>query len=126
MANFSCNSTVQSFPRLPYQQMKEDILGKAYQLDLTFVGEKRAAKLNHKYRGMDYIPNVLSFPLADNGGEIYITPTVAKRQAVDHDMSYRGFVGYLFIHGLLHLKGYGHGATMTKAEDRYKKKYRLS
>lgn len=106
--------------------MKEDILGKTYQLSLTFIGKKRAETLNRKYRNKSYSPNILSFPLTDTHGEVYICPDVAKRGARDHNMSYSGFVGFLFIHGLLHLKGYHHGATMSTAEKRYKSKYRLS
>lgn len=101
-------------------------MGKSYDLSLTFVGETRARTLNHTYRNKQYVPNVLSFPLADRHGEVYICLQKAKREAKQYDMTYSGFVGYLFVHALLHLKGYDHGATMTRAEDRYKAKYRLA
>lgn len=112
-------------PRLPYEEIKDKILGKSYELSLTFIGEKRAYDLNHIHRKADYTPNVLSFPLADTVGEIYITPQVAKREAKKFGMTVRGFIGYLFIHGLLHLKGYPHGATMERAEKKYVKHFSL-
>jgi len=119
------SQTVASYPKHPYAEMKDAILGKSYALSLTFVGEKRARDLNKIYRNKTYVPNVLSFPLSNNAGEIYISPKVAAREAHAFGLSPRGYVGYLFIHGLLHLKGYPHGATMDKAEKKYSARFGL-
>lgn len=119
------HATVRSYPRLPYTEIKEAILGKKYELSLVFVGKDRAQKLNDTYRNKTYIPNVLSFPLDKQTGEIVITPEVAKKEAKRFEMTPRGYVGFLFIHGLLHLKGYRHGATMEQAEKKYVKKFAL-
>lgn len=112
-------------PKLPYADMQKTVLGASYELTLAFIGEKRAQELNRAHRKATYVPNVLSFPLDDRHGEIYITPLVARREAHKFNMTVRGYIGYLFIHGLLHLKGYDHGATMEKAEKRYVAQYRL-
>lgn len=112
-------------PDLPYNAIKKDILGASYALTLAFIGEKRARALNKAHRKATYVPNVLSFPLDSGTGEIYITPRVAEREASKFDMTPQGYIGYLFIHGLFHLKGYDHGVTMEKAEKRYVTKYRL-
>ncbi len=122
---FYVSHSVRSYPSLPYEEMKDVILGKKYTLSLTFVGATRAQKLNKTYRNAEYIPNVLSFPLDKNVGEIYITPSVAEREAPKFSLSPRGYVGYLFIHGLLHLKGYPHGATMERAEKKYSTLFKL-
>ena len=118
-------NTARSYPALPYKKIKEDILGNNYQLSLAFVGACRAQKLNASYRNKTYIPNVLSFPLSENMGEIFITPTVARKEAHRFSMTPEGYIGFLFIHGCLHLKGYTHGATMEEAEEKYCKKYAL-
>ncbi|MCA9363909.1 rRNA maturation RNase YbeY [Candidatus Kaiserbacteria bacterium] len=124
--SFSLAYTVRTYPKtLPFQKMKDDVLSSSYHLTLTFIGPHRARSLNTTYRKKTYVPNVLSFPLDDTHGEIYITPEVASREAKRFGMTPRGYMGYLFIHGLLHLKGYGHGATMEKAEKRYCTKYHL-
>lgn len=125
MSEVTITSTARAYPTLPYEQMKDDILGKGYRLSLVFVGGTRAQKLNQQYRNKDYVPNVLSFPLDETTGEIYIAPTVAKKEAHRFNLSPRGYIGFLFIHGLLHLKGHQHGDTMEKAEARYIKKYQL-
>ena len=122
----SISNTARSFPRLPYQQMKDDILGPEYRLSLVFVGRTRAQALNRTYRHKSYVPNVLSFPLAPDSGEVFITPTVAKEQAHRYHLSHTGYVGYLFIHALLHLKGLDHGDAMERAEREYLQQYGLS
>lgn len=125
MKSFSLASTVRSYPKLPYQKMKDDILGKQYTLSLVFIGAARAQALNKKHRKKSYVPDVLSFPITDTIGEIFITPEMAAREAKERGMSIRGYIGFLFIHGLLHLKGMRHGATMERAEKRYISKYKL-
>jgi rRNA maturation RNase YbeY len=126
MTTLSLSSTVRSYPDFPYETIKNAILGKTYQLSLTFVGQARAQMLNITTRNKDYIPNVLSFPLDDTAGEIYICPEVARKQAKDFDLSIDGYIAYLFIHGCVHLKGHDHGDTMDKLERTYLKKFQIS
>ncbi len=117
--------TTKSFPVLPYEEMKDAILGEKYILSLSFIGGVRALALNKAHRKATYVPNVLSFPLQDDAGEIYITPSIAKREAKKFDLTPNGYIGYLFIHGLLHLKGYPHGDTMDKAEKKFMARFNL-
>jgi probable rRNA maturation factor len=124
--SFAIGSTVKNYPKGSYSNIKTVILGKTYRLQLNFVGSKRAVALNQTYRQKTYTPNVLSFPLDKNTGEIYICPTVAKREAKKFDLTYNGYVTFLFIHGCLHLKGFDHGATMDKLEQHYKRKFNVA
>lgn len=127
MNTFTTSSTVRAYPaNLPFSAIKQAILGAKYELSLTFVGEKRAASLNKAYRQKTYSPNVLSFPLTETAGEIFITPAVAKREAAKFDLTPNGYIAYLFIHGCLHLKGYDHGDTMDKLERKYLKAFNIS
>ncbi len=127
MPPFSLASKVASYPTtLPYEIIKNDILGKRYALTLVFVGEARAKTINELSRKKTYAPNVLSFPLDINCGEIVICPKVAAREAKDFNLSVTGYIGFLFIHGLLHLKGHDHSDTMEKLEQRYIRKYQIS
>lgn len=103
--------------------IKNEILGKNYELSLVFVGDQRAKSLNLKYRNKGYNPNVLSFPLDESNGEIFINPNVALRESKKANMSYKKYIGFLFIHGCLHLKGLDHGDTMTKQEEKFLKKF---
>lgn len=116
--------TARSFPRLPYERAKDDVLGPNYRLSLVFVGQERGRAINRATRGKTYAPNVLSFPLSAKAGEIYITPAIAKREAAHYGHTYREHVLYLFIHGLLHLKGLDHGPRMDALEEKFLQKYR--
>ncbi len=117
------NHTTRTFPRLPYEKVASDIMGSNYQLSLVFVGEERGRQINLQSRNKSYSPNVLSFPLSKKAGEIYITLAVAKRECSRFNHSYQKHVLYLFIHGLLHLKGLDHGKKMDILEEKYLEKY---
>lgn len=120
------HSSARSFPNLPYDKMLHAILGKSYNLSLVFVGATRAQALNQTYRKASYIPNVLSFPLSPIDGEIYITPRIASRECKKFNMTPEGYMGYLFIHGLLHLKGHTHSDTMDTLEKKYVSLFKLT
>lgn len=119
------SASARSYPALPYGEIARTVLGERYELSLTFIGRERAQALNREHRKKAYVPNVLSFPLTATAGEVYICPEVAKRQAKKFSMTYRGYVGLLFIHGLLHLKGHLHDATMERAEQAYVRRFGL-
>ncbi len=120
---FIVSSTIAHYPKFPYQKMKEAILGKKYELSVAFVGTKRAQKLNVAYRQKTYVPNVLSFPLDATHGEIVLCPEIAYPEAKDFNLTKDGYIAFLFIHGLLHLKGHDHGDTMESLERRYVKQF---
>ncbi|MFZ2048783.1 MAG: rRNA maturation RNAse YbeY [Minisyncoccia bacterium] len=100
---------------MPFESIKNAVLGKDYELSLVFCGSRLSRRLNKTYRGKDKQTNVLSFPLSENSGEIFIN--------LSH---LNGFsVGNLFIHGLFHLKGFDHGDTMEQAESILRKKFKI-
>lgn len=109
--------------RMPFISIKEDILGPTYELSLAFVDPKKAQELNITYRKKEYIPNILSFPLDVNSGEIIICPKVAKAQAPLYKKTFENYILFLFIHGCFHLKGYTHGSLMEREEKKIREKY---
>lgn len=126
MSRVLISSTIRKQPiKGPFDEIKKDILGARYQLSLTYVGATRAARLNKEHRNKEYVPNILSFPLTESVGEIYICPEVATKEAVRFDMTPAKYNTFLFIHGCLHLKGYDHGDTMDTLERKYIRKYKL-
>jgi len=124
-SNLTISSTVKKYPNLPFQSYKDEILGKKYNLSLAFIGAKKAKALNIATRKKTYVPNVLSFPLDTNEGEMYICPEAAKTEAKSFNLSVDGHIAFLFVHGLLHLKGMDHGDKMDQKERFYVKKFKL-
>lgn len=117
------NTTKGRFPSLPYQKMKDAVLGKKYELSLVFIGDKKSQNLNRTYRDKNKPTNILSFSLSKSSGEIFINLRLSKKQAKNFDRKFDNFIGFLFIHGLFHLKGFDHGDTMEKRESFLRKKF---
>lgn len=112
-----------SLPSLPFLSIKETILGKSYNLTVIFCTPEESRERNKKYRDKDYPTNILSFPLSEVEGEIYISLSTARRDAKKFECSYEKFLHLLYIHGCLHLKGYDHGSTMELLEDKHLKRF---
>lgn len=106
-------------PRLPFVYIKNTILGEKYDLSISFISKNKQREINKKYRNIDKTTNILSFPFSKNSGEITFDLIKVKKDAPLFDMSYTRFTKYLFIHGLLHLKGYEHSSIMEKQEKKY-------
>ena len=123
------NETKAKLPSLPFFAIKKAVMGNGCNVSLVFASDAKLAKLNKIYRGKNGTTDILSFPLSEKSGEIYISLKESARQA--ENFGYKNskkskFIGFLFIHGLLHLKGYSHGSTMEHEEARFVKKFRLS
>lgn len=106
-------------PKLPFEAIKNTILGKNYMLTIIFCTQEESRIRNKTYRDKDYPTNILSFPLEEHEGEIYISLMTARKDAKKFEMSYRRFLHLLIIHGSLHLKGHSHGSTMEELEEKY-------
>ncbi len=117
------NKTKSKIPVLPFELIKNDILGKRYSLSLAFISPLQMKKLNNQYRKIDKATNILSFPLSKTSGEILICPTTVKSEIKKFDKTYPALLQFLVIHGCLHLKGMQHSAKMEVAEKKYDKKY---
>ena len=122
--NFSLiNKTKGKIPYLPFQKIKNDILGKKYSLSIALVSEKISKELNNKYRNKNKSTNILSFTLNKNMGEIILCPAVIKREVKNFERTFGDFLGFLVIHGMLQLEGLEHSSTMEEKEKKYDQKY---
>lgn len=99
-----------------FTKIKEAVLGKRYDLSVAFLSASQMRKVTLLTKKKNKVSNVLSFPLSQHSGEILICAPAAKPYTVE----------YLFIHGLLHLKGLKHSATMEREEDRLLKRFGFS
>ncbi len=96
--------------------MTEKVLGPDYEFSLVFIGPEEMRKLNKHYRDNDKATDILSFPLTENSGEIFICLEQVKEKAKEYNQTVENHTAFLFIHGLHHLKGMDHGSRMDKEE----------
>jgi probable rRNA maturation factor len=82
-------------------------------LSIAFVDDARIARLNRQHLGHRGATDVISFALSDDAavglvGDIYISPGVARRNAMEQGISARDELTRLVVHGVLHVVGYDH------------------
>ncbi len=84
---------------------------KKTELVIVFVNSHQMKRLNHLYRGKNYATDVLSFESAEAGslGELVLCWPTIHAQSLRTGLSPRGELGYMIVHGVLHLLGYDHG-----------------
>lgn len=91
---------------------------KTLEVSLVFLNENDAKKLNWNYRCKDYPTDILSFGSDDPAsmGELVLCPQVISRQAKEHGLTLEDELGYIVLHGVLHLLGYDHEKSKVDEE----------
>ncbi|GMB07587.1 rRNA maturation RNase YbeY [Thermolongibacillus altinsuensis] len=93
------------------------------EVSITFVDNEKIREINRDYRGKDQPTDVISFALEEMGegeievvgvdlppvlGDIIISVPKARQQAEEYGHSFMRELGFLAVHGFLHLLGYDH------------------
>ena len=93
------------------------------EVSVTFVTNDRIQEINRDYRDKDAPTDVISFALEEMGedevvitgtdlprilGDIIISIDRAREQAAEYGHSFERELGFLTVHGFLHLLGYDH------------------
>jgi len=101
----------------------EEMINDECELSVTFVDDKTIRQINKEYRDKDRATDVISFALEEMGedevpivgadiprilGDIIISMDTAKVQAEEFGHSMDRELGFLALHGFLHLLGYDH------------------
>ncbi|ARJ75745.1 MULTISPECIES: rRNA maturation RNase YbeY [Bacillus amyloliquefaciens group] len=113
---------------LQFAAEKEGVQDQA-EVSVTIVTNEEIREINRDYRGKDTPTDVISFALEEEGedeveivgadmptvlGDIIISADRTKEQAEEYGHSFMRELGFLAVHGFLHLLGYDH---MTKEEE---------
>jgi probable rRNA maturation factor len=103
------------------------------ELSVTIVGDKSIRRLNRDYRGFDKPTNVLSFPMSAGDfadvnpellGDVVISADTAFREAEEQGISFFERLGFLLLHGILHVTGYDHERSGEAEAKRMERKQR--
>ena len=130
---FEINSNLKKkeYPKkIPYKKIKDYVLGNSYELSLVFIGDTLSHKLNLEFRGKDKATDILTFPVSDDMGEIFINLNYAYKKAKNFGREPENYIAFLFIHGLAHILGYDHenerdAEEMEKFEKKIRKKFKI-
>ena len=92
-----------------------------FELTLVFVDKKKMQELNHQFRKKNKVTDILSFSgfTEDELGELVLCGDVVDHQALEHGLSRNEELGYLLIHGVLHLLGYEHEKGGKQAKEMF-------
>jgi probable rRNA maturation factor len=107
---------------LNFAAIKENV-DQESELSVSFVSNARIQDINRDYRDKDQPTDVISFALEEMGkdeieivgvnmprvlGDIVISVEKTKEQAEEYGHSFSRELGFLALHGFLHLLGYDH------------------
>lgn len=100
------------------------------EVSVTFMTDDEIRKVNAEYRGKDKATDVISFALEEMTegeiaivqeegmpivlGDILVSVETAARQAAEYGHDEKREIGFLALHGFLHLLGYDH---MTEEDE---------
>lgn len=108
-----------------------------FEVSVTIVDNNRIHEINKEYRSIDRPTDVISFAIEDNDdefeiffddlddddiplprllGDIFISIDKAEEQAEEFDHSIEREIGFLTVHGFLHLNGYDHQTEEEEKE----------
>ncbi len=110
--------------KIPFQKIKDEVLGTNYNLSILICSDALALSINKKFRKKDYTPNTLSFSYGPHSGEIILNQKQSDKEAASFSHTKFEHFLFLYIHSLLHLKGYTHGHQMEKEERKLFAKFR--
>lgn len=103
-------------------------VSKGSEISVTFVDDESIREINRQYRDKDQVTDVISFALNDDDTELVVDEAIPNllgdiivsyprvlEQAEEYQHSVDRELGFLVIHGFLHLLGYDH---MTEKEEK--------
>lgn len=102
------------------------------EISVTVVDDQKIREINREYRNKDAVTDVISFALEDDEdifmtldmeeediprdlGDIFLSYDKAVEHAEEYGHSVDRELGFLLVHGFLHLNGYDH---MTEADEK--------
>jgi len=101
------------------------------ELSVTIVGDRSMRCLNREYRSIDKPTNVLSFAMSEGDfpemnphllGDVVISADTASREADEQGITFSERLGFLLLHGILHVTGYDHERSGEEEAKRMERK----
>lgn len=111
---------------------EEDLYEYSIYISVIISNEKYIKEINSKYRNIDSVTDVLSFPMFEQDeieeaknnkealGDIIVCIPRVESQAKEYGHSFEREFAYMLVHGFYHLMGYDHMKDDERKEMRAK------
>ena len=118
------NVDIKEYKKLIRSVLKHEKTDKFF--NIIFVDKDKIQQINNDYRGINKVTDVITFALMENPdelfmeaidelGDVFICIDRAIEQANEYNHSIEREMGFLAVHGYLHLIGYDH---MTEEDEK--------
>ncbi|WP_078545572.1 rRNA maturation RNase YbeY [Litchfieldia alkalitelluris] len=121
---------IQTLEKLLNLAAETENVNEGSEVSISFVDNERIQEINREYRDKDQPTDVISFAMEELGedemeiigvdmprvlGDIIISIPRTKEQAEEYGHSFMRELGFLAVHGFLHLLGYDHETDEEEA-----------
>ena len=110
------------------------------EVEVLIVDEDTIQQINHEYRQIDKVTDVLSFPMYENAseasqdviggqplmlGSMVLCLDKALKQAEEYEHSLQREISFLTVHSILHLLGYDHELGEREESEMFRKQHEI-
>jgi probable rRNA maturation factor len=103
---------------------------KNFLLSVVFMSDDDLLVINKKHLDHDFYTDIITFPIEEDDdnleAEIYISIDRVKDNAMEFETSFSNELLRVYLHGILHLVGYGDKTAEDKKVMRSKEQYYMS
>jgi probable rRNA maturation factor len=108
------------------KEILKDLGYQKWEVSILLVDDPQIKEINNKYLHRNRPTDVISFSQIEGEGnpenahllgDIVVSIETAQRQAQESHTSLQDEVTFLLIHGMLHLLGYDHEGSVSKARE---------
>ena len=117
----------EKFTQKAEQLLNKEGFNKTLLLTVVFMTDEDLLTINKKHLNHDYFTDIITFPIEEDEecleAEIYMSIDSIRENAIEYKNHFNLELLRVFLHGILHLIGYGDKTTLEQGVMRSKETY---
>ena len=117
----------EKFTQKAEQLLNKEGFNKTLLLTVVFMTDEDLLIINKKHLNHDYFTDIITFPIEEDEecleAEIYMSIDSIRDNAIEYKNHFNSELVRVFLHGILHLIGYGDKTTLEQEVMRSKESY---
>tara|TARA_B110000444_G_C18719088_1_gene537551 strand:+ start:202 stop:618 length:417 start_codon:yes stop_codon:yes gene_type:complete len=117
----------EKFTQKAEQLLNKEGFNKTLLLTVVFMTDEDMLTINKKHLNHDYFTDIITFPIEEDEecleAEIYMSIDSIRENAIEYKNHFNLELLRVFLHGILHLIGYGDKSTLEQEVMRSKETY---